>query len=166
MNPRYGQGPKKTGGLYLALAGGVVLVIAVVILVVVFKKPPAPEGLKLMVEDYFKAVEKKELHKAYEIERLRGELHLARYVEAMEKEYELKDQVVVFKTITVSPAQVTGTEATVDWGLDIYDSKTERTTNKRGRFKFIKHKDGWQKEPGDFLLEALEEQKKLTASDR
>jgi hypothetical protein len=157
MGAKYKTRSDSKSGTYLFLAGGVALLTAAVILYIVFKEPPAQELLKEKTASYFRSIADKKVYEAFDLESIRGKVPLARYEEAISKQFEF-DRKSLIRNIYTEPAVVTGNDATVKWRIDVYYTDKERAEMKEGVMKFHFYDNGWRKEPDETLQKLLDEQ--------
>jgi len=162
MGAKYKTMSDSKSGTYLLLAGGVALLTLAVILYIVFKEPPPQEFLKAKAASYFRSIADKKTYEAYDLESIAGKVPLARYEEAIGKQFEF-DRKPLIKGIFTESAVVTGNNATVKWRLDLYYTDKERAEMKEGVMTFRRYDKGWRKEPDEALQKLLDEQ---TAKDK
>ena len=158
MGAKYKTRSDSKSGTYLFLAGGVALLAVAVILYIVYREPPAPELLKMKAASYFRSIADKKVYEAYDLESISGKVPLARYEEAIGKQFDFARKPLI-KNIYTEPAVVTGNDATVKWRIDMYYVDTERAEMKEGVMKFHFYDNGWRKEPDEALQKILDGQK-------
>ena len=161
MGAKYKTMSDSKSGTTLFLAGGIVLLTAAVVLYFVLKEPPTPELLKTKATSYLKSISVNKVYEAFELESVCGKVPLARYQEAIGKQFDL-DRKPMFRDISTDLAIVKGNDATVKWQVTLYFADKERTELRDGVMNFHHYDKGWLKEPDEALQALLKEQEAPT----